>query len=116
MLLRTNLFGDILSNLLAGLVGGLGLAPGSNFGEDAAIFEAEHGSALDIAGCGIANPVSQMLAAGLMLEHVGLADSAHRLRQAITRTLNEDNVRTLDLGGRASTIVFADALIERLDQ
>jgi isocitrate dehydrogenase (NAD+) len=114
MLLCTNLFGDILSDELAGLVGGLGLAPGSNIGEEAAIFEAVHGSAPDIAGKGVANPVSQLLAAGLMLEHVGRDDLAARLKTAIAQTLNEDAVRTRDLGGDASTERFADALIERL--
>ncbi|GIZ50156.1 isocitrate/isopropylmalate dehydrogenase family protein [Noviherbaspirillum aridicola] len=114
MLLCTNLFGDILSDELAGLVGGLGLAPGANIGEHAAIFEAVHGSAPDIAGKGVANPVSLMLAAGLMLEHVGRADLAGRLRQAISVTLLEDQVRTRDLGGTAGTDAFTAALIRRL--
>ena len=114
MLLCTNLFGDILSDELAGLVGGLGLAPGANVGADAAIFEAVHGSAPDIAGQGIANPVSQLLAAGLMLEHVGKPDLAQRLTAAIRQTLNEDNVRTRDLGGNASTALFTVALIQRI--
>jgi isocitrate dehydrogenase (NAD+) len=116
MLLCTNLFGDILSDELAGLVGGLGLAPGSNIGADAAIFEAVHGSAPDIAGQGIANPVSQLLAAGLMLEHVGKPELAQRLTVAIRQTLNDDNVRTRDLGGQASTAAFADALVQRITQ
>ncbi|ABE36563.1 isocitrate/isopropylmalate dehydrogenase family protein [Paraburkholderia xenovorans LB400] len=114
MLLCTNLFGDILSDQLAGLVGGLGLAPGANIGKDTALFEAVHGSAPDIAGRGIANPVSQLLAAGLMLDHVGLDEDAKRLRRAIADTLNEDKVRTPDLGGQATTRTFTDALIERL--
>lgn len=114
MLLCTNLFGDILSDQLAGLVGGLGLAPGANIGADAALFEAVHGSAPDIAGRGIANPVSQMLAAGLMLDHAGYGDLAQRLSLAIRQTLNDDNVRTPDLGGKASTTLFADAVIARL--
>ncbi|HEY4297334.1 MAG TPA: isocitrate/isopropylmalate family dehydrogenase, partial [Paraburkholderia sp.] len=114
MLLCTNLFGDILSDQLAGLVGGLGLAPGANIGADAALFEAVHGSAPDIAGRGIANPVSQMLAAGLMLDHVGYGELAQRLSLAIRQTLNDDNVRTPDLGGKASTTLFADAVIARL--
>ncbi|MFT4066297.1 isocitrate/isopropylmalate dehydrogenase family protein [Paraburkholderia sp.] len=114
MLLCTNLFGDILSDELAGLVGGLGLAPGANLGADAAIFEAVHGSAPDIAGRGIANPVSQMLAAGLMLEHVGAGELARQLERAIRQTLNDDNVRTPDLGGHASTATFTDALVARL--
>jgi isocitrate dehydrogenase (NAD+) len=114
MLLCTNLFGDILSDQLAGLVGGLGMAPGANIGAEAAIFEAVHGSAPDIAGQGLANPVSQMLAAGLMLAHVGRDDLAQRLANAIQQTLNEDNVRTRDLGGTASTTDFTAALIKRL--
>jgi isocitrate dehydrogenase (NAD+) len=114
MLLCTNLFGDILSDQLAGLVGGLGLAPGANIGNGAALFEAVHGSAPDIAGKGIANPVSQMLAAGLMLEHVGHNALAQRLVNGIRGTLLEDNVRTADLGGRANTEEFAQALIRRI--
>lgn len=114
MLLCTNLFGDILSDEIAGLVGGLGLAPGANLGEHAAIFEAVHGSALDIAGKGIANPVSLMLAACLMLEHVGRPELAVRLRSAISAALLQDQVRTRDLGGTASTQEFTTALISRL--
>jgi isocitrate dehydrogenase (NAD+) len=114
MLLCTNLFGDILSDQLAGLVGGLGMAPGSNFGTDTAIFEAVHGSAPDIAGMGIANPISLMLAAAMMLTHVGLEQDAQRLRVAIDETLNIDNVRTRDLKGLASTLEFADAVCQRL--
>jgi len=114
MLLCTNLFGDILSDQLAGLVGGLGMAPGSNFGTDTAIFEAVHGSAPDIAGMGIANPISLMLAAAMMLTHVGLEQDAQRLRIAIDKTLNTDNVRTRDLKGQASTLEFADAVCQRL--
>jgi isocitrate dehydrogenase (NAD+) len=114
MLLCSNLFGDILSDELAGLVGGLGLAPCANIGVDAAIFEAVHGSAPDIAGRGIANPISLMLSAGLMLDHVGKPELAQRLRVAIDQTLNIDNVKTGDLGGQASTKVFTQALIKRL--
>jgi isocitrate dehydrogenase (NAD+) len=114
MLLCTNLFGDILSDQLAGLVGGLGVAPGANIGDNAAIFEAVHGSAPDIAGKGIANPISLMLAAGLMLEHIGRVDLAGRLRKAIDETLNRDQVRTGDLKGTASTRVFTEAVVKRL--
>ncbi len=114
MLLCTNLFGDILSDLVAGLVGGLGMAPGSNFGRDAAIFEAVHGSAPDIAGKGIANPISLMLASCMMLDHVGHADLAGRARQAITDTLNQDQVRTGDLGGKATTREFSAAVCARV--
>ena len=114
MLVTTNLFGDILSDLVAGLVGGLGMAPGANIGANAAIFEAVHGSAPDIAGKGIANPIALLLAAGLMLEHCQLADSATRLRRAIDQTLNIDGVRTGDLGGSASTAAFTKALVSRI--
>ena len=114
VLLCTNLFGDILSDEIAGLVGGLGLAPGANIGEDAAIFEAVHGSAPDIAGKGIANPLALMYAAALMLEHVDRQDLAKRMRDAINATVHEDAVRTRDLGGQASTSEFADAVIRRI--
>jgi isocitrate dehydrogenase (NAD+) len=113
-LVTTNLFGDILSDLAAGLVGGLGMAPGANIGQDAAIFEAVHGSAPDIAGKGIANPSALMLAAALMLDHVTLHDKARRLRQAISDTLNADGVRTGDLGGKADTKTFAAAIVARI--
>ena len=114
MLLCTNLFGDILSDLLAGLVGGLGLAPGANLGNDAAIFEAVHGSAPDIAGKGVANPISLMLASAMMLDHVGNQELASRLRRAIDETLNLDQVRTGDLKGKATTKEFTSALVRRL--
>jgi isocitrate dehydrogenase (NAD+) len=114
VLVTTNLFGDILSDLAAGLVGGLGMAPGANIGEDAAIFEAVHGSAPDIAGKGVANPTALMLAAGLMLDHVGLHDKAQRLRRAIADTLNIDQIRTGDLGGAASTKAYTDAVVRRI--
>jgi isocitrate dehydrogenase (NAD+) len=114
VIVSTNLFGDILSDEISGLVGGLGFAPGANIGENAAIFEAVHGSAPDIAGRGIANPVSLLLAAGLMLEHVGRPKAADRLRAAIQATLNQDAVRTPDIGGHASTREFAEAVTRRL--
>ena len=114
-LVTTNLFGDILSDLAAGLVGGLGMAPGANIGQDAAIFEAVHGSAPDIAGKGIANPTALMLAAALMLDHVGEHDKAGRLRQALSDTLNIDNIRTGDLGGRANTEAFTAAVVSRIN-
>lgn len=116
VLLCTNLFGDILSDQIAGLVGGLGMAPGANIGKDAAIFEAVHGTAPDIAGKGLANPISLLLAAGMMLDHVGLQDSATKLRTAIYATLNEDNIRTGDLKGTATTREFTDAIIRRLEK
>ncbi len=114
VIVTTNLFGDILSDLIAGLVGGLGAAPGANIGEKAAIFEAVHGSAPDIAGKGIANPTALLLAAGLMLDHVGLTDQAGQLRKAIDTVMNEDKVRTGDLGGSASTGDFARALVQKI--
>ena len=114
MLVTTNLFGDILSDLVAGLVGGLGMAPGANIGTDAAIFEAVHGSAPDIAGRGIANPTALLLAAALMLDHCQLTPLALRLRRAIDETLNVDKVRTSDLGGTAGTAEFTKALVSRI--
>ncbi|MDH5538673.1 MAG: isocitrate/isopropylmalate family dehydrogenase [Rhizobacter sp.] len=114
VLVTTNLFGDILSDLVAGLVGGLGMAPGANIGADAAIFEAVHGSAPDIAGKGKANPTALLLAAALMLEHCRLPALADRLRSAIDATLNTDQVRTGDLGGTASTAEFTRALLARI--
>jgi len=114
MLVTTNLFGDILSDLVAGLVGGLGMAPGANIGTDAAIFEAVHGSAPDIAGKGIANPIALMLAAAMMLDHCQLTTLATQLRTAIDETLNIDQVRTGDLGGKAGTAAFARAVAARI--
>jgi len=114
MLVTTNLFGDILSDLVAGLVGGLGMAPGANIGADAAIFEAVHGSAPDIAGQDKANPTALLLAAAMMLDHVKLNEMATRLRQAIHATLNVDLVRTGDLGGSAGTKAFTAALVSRI--
>ena len=114
MIVTTNLFGDILSDEIAGLIGGLGMAPGGNIGEGAAIFEAVHGSAPDIAGRGIANPLALLLAAAMMLDHVGRADLAARLRMAIDRTLCEDLVRTGDLGGKATTRELTEAIVQRL--
>jgi len=114
VLVTTNLFGDILSDEIAGLVGGLGMAPGANIGEHAAIFEAVHGSAPDIAGRGIANPIALMLAAGMMLDHVGLTGLGDRLRHGIHATLNVDKVRTGDLGGTANTQQFTSALVRRI--
>jgi isocitrate dehydrogenase (NAD+) len=114
VLVTTNLFGDILSDLVAGLVGGLGMAPGANIGADAAIFEAVHGSAPDIAGKGIANPTALLLAAALMLDHCKLHEQALRLRRAIDETLNIDKVRTGDLGGKSSTQQYTQALLARV--
>ncbi len=113
MIVTTNLFGDIISDLCAGLVGGLGLAPGANIGADAAIFEAVHGSAPDIAGKGIANPCALLLAAGQMLDHLGRVDEAKRLREAIVATLEARDSLTGDLGGSAGTRDFAHAIAAR---
>lgn len=110
----TNLFGDIISDLCAGLVGGLGLAPGANIGTEAAIFEAVHGSAPDIAGKGIANPCALLLAAGQMLDHLGHAGQATRLRNAIVATLEARDRVTPDLGGKGTTMSFAQAIAERV--
>ena len=114
VIVTTNLFGDILSDQAAGLVGGLGMAPGANIGLHAAIFEAVHGSAPDIAGKGIANPTSLLMAAGLMLEHAGFMDLRQRLEKGIDQVLNTDKLRTGDLGGQASTREFTKALIQRV--
>jgi len=114
VLVTTNLFGDILSDLVAGLVGGLGMTPGANIGADAAIFEAVHGSAPDIAGKGVANPTALMLAAAMMLEHCHLPHMAARLRNALDQTLNVDKARTGDLGGHTSTTEFTRAVLKRI--
>ena len=114
VIVTTNLFGDILSDLISGLVGGLGLAPGANIGTKAAIFEAVHGSAPDIAGKGIANPSAQILAAAMMLDHLGHTDKGDRVREAVRRTIVDDGIRTGDLGGKASTREFGDAVARRV--
>jgi isocitrate dehydrogenase (NAD+) len=114
VIVTTNLFGDIISDLCAGLVGGLGLAPGANIGEHAAIFEAVHGSAPDIAGKGIANPCALLLAAGQMLDHLGQPEQATRLRDAIVATLEAKDSLTPDLGGEGNTMGFAKAIASRL--
>jgi isocitrate dehydrogenase (NAD+) len=114
VIVTTNLFGDIVSDQMAGLVGGLGVTPGANIGENAAIFEVVHGSAPDIAGKGVANPLSLLLAACLMLEHVGQGERAARIRTATEEVLRQDGLRTPDLGGKASTVQFAQAITRRL--
>ena len=113
VMVTTNMFGDILSDEVSGLVGGLGLAPGANIGTKAAIFEAVHGSAPDIAGKGVANPSAQMLAAAMMLDHIGELDRAQRIRDAIAVTIVRDGIRTRDLGGSASTMEFGSAVAKR---
>jgi isocitrate dehydrogenase (NAD+) len=113
VMVTTNMFGDILSDEVSGLVGGLGLAPGANIGTKAAIFEAVHGSAPDIAGKGLANPSAQMFAAAMMLDHIGELDRAERIRNAIVTTIVGDGIRTRDLGGTASTEEFGHAVARR---
>jgi len=110
VLVSTNLFGDILSDLMAGLTGGLGVAPSANVGERYAIFEPVHGSAPDIAGKGIANPTATMLTAAMMLDHLGLSETAKGIDAAITQVL-EHGPLTGDLGGDANTNTFTDAVI-----
>jgi isocitrate dehydrogenase (NAD+) len=110
----TNLFGDILSDEISGLVGGLGLAPGANIGANGAIFEAVHGTAPDIAGKGIANPGALILAACMLLDHIGETDRAKRVRTALEQTIREGKTVTRDLGGTASTDEFTDAIIAKL--
>lgn len=114
IIVTTNLFGDIISDLCAGLIGGLGLTPGANIGKDVAIFEAVHGSAPDIAGKGIANPCALLLGAGQMLDHLGQADKAVRLREAIVATLEAKDSLTPDLGGSGNTMAFARAIASRV--
>ena len=114
VLVLPNLYGDIVSDLCAGLVGGLGVVPAANLGAHAAVFEAVHGSAPDIAGKNIANPMALLLSALLMLRHIGERAMADRIMDALGRVLAEDKVRTRDLGGTASTTEFADAIARRL--
>ncbi|HET6631859.1 MAG TPA: isocitrate dehydrogenase [Rhodanobacteraceae bacterium] len=114
VIVTTNLFGDILSDLCAGLVGGLGLAPGSNIGAGVALFEAVHGSAPDIAGKGVANPCALLLAAADMLDHIERVEQGQRVRKAIRETLAAGDRVTPDLGGTGSTQSIADAIVERL--
>src|SRR5690606_23942182 len=114
VLVTTNLFGGIISDLCAGLVGGLGLAPGANIGENAAIFEAVHGTAPDIAGKGIANPCALLLGAGQVLGHIGRPRDADRVRQAIVATLAAGDSLTADLGGSGTAMGFAQAIASRL--
>jgi isocitrate dehydrogenase (NAD+) len=108
------MFGDILSDQIAGLVGGLGLAPGGNIGEHAAIFEAVHGSAPDIAGQGVANPAALLMAGIMMLQHMGQTAPAERIRKALEATIREGDTLTPDLKGTGTTETFADAVIRRL--
>lgn len=114
VIVTTNLFGDILSDLCAGLVGGLGMAPGANIGENCAIFEAVHGSAPDIAGKNLANPTSVILAAIQMLEYLEMTDKAEKIRNALTDVIALGDRTTRDLGGTHGTTDFTEALLERL--
>ncbi|HET9440528.1 MAG TPA: isocitrate/isopropylmalate dehydrogenase family protein [Longimicrobiales bacterium] len=114
VLVMENMFGDILSDQIAGLVGGLGLAPGGNIGKDAAIFEPVHGSAPDIAGKGIANPGAMILAACMLLDHIGEQQKATRIRAALYKAVNGKKNTTPDLGGSGTTDSFADVIAELL--
>ena len=114
VMVTTNLFGDIISDLCAGLVGGLGMAPGANIGKDAAIFEAVHGSAPDIAGKNIANPCSMLLATAMMLDYLGMQDKGDRLRKAIRSVIESKDRVTPDLGGHFGTTDFTQAIVEKL--
>ncbi|GAA3921780.1 isocitrate dehydrogenase [Luteimonas lutimaris] len=113
IIVTTNLFGDIISDLCAGLIGGLGLTPGANIGEDVAIFEAVHGSAPDIAGKGVANPCALLLGAAQMLDHLEMPEQATKLREAIVATLEAKDSLTPDLGGEGTTMAFARAIAGR---
>lgn len=114
VLLMENLYGDLVSDLCAGLVGGLGVVPGSNIGDEAAVFEAVHGSAPDIAGKGIANPLALIMSSVMMLNHLGQTDVADHVKTAYNAVLAEGKSLTRDLGGSAGTEQFADAIIAKL--
>jgi isocitrate dehydrogenase (NAD+) len=111
IMLLENLYGDIVSDLCAGLIGGLGLVPGANIGERGAVFEAVHGSAPDIAGQGIANPTALLQSGILMLRHIGERDAAEKIENALLKVFEEGKVRTRDIGGEAKTAEFSDAVI-----
>jgi isocitrate dehydrogenase (NAD+) len=115
VLLLPNLYGDIVSDLAAGLVGGLGIVPGANMGEKHAVFEAVHGSAPDIAGKGIANPTAMMLSSVLMLTHLREQTAANRLQSAVEKVYAEHQHLTRDVGGAASTDQFTDAVIHAMN-
>jgi isocitrate dehydrogenase (NAD+) len=114
ILVLPNLYGDIVSDLCAGLVGGLGVVPGANVGIEIGVFEAVHGSAPDIAGKGVANPTALLLSALLMLRHLGEGAIADRISAALGRVFADDQIRTRDLGGTASTVEFTNAICRRL--
>jgi isocitrate dehydrogenase (NAD+) len=115
VIVTENLYGDILSDLGAGLVGGLGIVPGANIGEAAAVFEAVHGSAPDIAGRDLANPTAVIQSSIMMLEHLGERAAAARIERAILEVYRVGNVRTADLGGRSTTTEFTDAVCRALN-
>ena len=114
VLVLPNLYGDIVSDLCAGLVGGIGITPGANIGADISIFEAIHGSAPDIAGKGIANPIALILSGVMMLRHLNEVKAAERIEQAINKTLLERKYLTFDLGGKSSTVEFVNVIIEKI--
>lgn len=114
VLVLENLYGDIVSDLCAGLIGGLGLAPGANIGEQGAVFEAVHGSAPDIAGQGIANPTAILMSGLMMLRHLDEYEAAEKLENAMMEVYSEGNIRTKDLGGTAKTAEFANAVIDKI--
>ncbi len=114
VLVMENMFGDILSDLMAGLVGGLGFAPAGNIGLDQAMFEAVHGSAPDIAGLGVANPTSLLLSACMMLDHIGQGDVGERIEKALFSVIQGGKARTGDLGGSTGTVAFTDAVVGAL--
>ncbi len=116
VLLLPNLYGDIVSDLCAGLVGGLGVVPGANIGLEAAVFEAVHGSAPDIADKNLANPTALLLSGLMLLEHIGEREAAGRIRAALDRVLAAGVVRTHDLGGTASTTEFTDAICKEIER
>jgi len=115
VLVLPNLYGDIVSDLCAGLVGGLGVVPGANLGADAAVFEAVHGSAPDIANKNLANPTALLLSALMMLDHLGEPAASSRIRAALDRVLTDGVIRTRDLGGTATTTEFTDAICRQLE-
>jgi isocitrate dehydrogenase (NAD+) len=114
VLVMENLFGDVMSDVCAGLVGGLGVVPGANIGQRCALFEAVHGSAPDIAGKGLANPIALVRSAAMMLDHIGQRNSALRIEQAVRRTLQAGAGLTRDLGGDGNTRTITERLIANL--
>lgn len=114
ILLTENLYGDILSDLAAGLVGGLGLVPGANCGKDLAIFEAVHGSAPDIAGTGMVNPIAMVLSGAMLFDHIGETSAAQKIRDAVSWVMRSPHILTPDLHGSGTTLTLKDALISRI--